>query len=93
MITLNATSLSTIYYPNSSLVESGVRQTRGIQRTLANHFEGLDFAGDLVLLSARHLQEKTTMLNKYAGQTGPQINKTKTQVMHINSANERHPSP
>lgn len=60
---------------------------RGIQWTLFKHLEDLDFADDLALLSSKntHLQDKSDRMNSYAKQTGLNINKKKSQVMHINT--------
>ena len=60
---------------------------RGIQWTLFSHLEDLDFADDLAVLSSNltHLQEKTDRLNKFAEQTGLNINTAKTQVMCLNT--------
>ena len=67
-------------------------QKRGIQWTLFDHLEDLDFADDLALLSRQisHLQEKTAKLSSYAAKTGLQINLNKTKTMHINrKSNEK----
>ena len=67
-------------------------QKRGIQWTLFEHLEDLDFADDLALLSRQitHLQEKTAKLSLYAAHTGLQISLNKTKSMHINrKSNEK----
>ena len=63
---------------------------RGIQWTMFNHLEDLDFADDLAELSSNkiHLQEKTNKLQEYAKQTGLNINIKKTKIMTINATPE-----
>ena len=63
---------------------------RGIQWTMFSHLEDLDFADDLAEISGNkiHLQEKTDRLNKYARQTGLNINTKKTKIMTINAIPE-----
>ena len=60
---------------------------RGIQWTLFNQLEDLDYADDLAVLSTNHthLQEKTHRTDRFAKQLGLNINNSKTQVMCINS--------
>ena len=60
---------------------------RGIQWTLFGQLEDLDFADDIAEISStrQHLQEKTTILNRYAEETGLKINITKTKVMTVNT--------
>ena len=63
---------------------------RGIEWTMFSHLEDLDFADDLAEISGNniHLQEKTDRLNKYARQTGLNINTKKTKIMTINAIPE-----
>ena len=63
------------------------REHRGIQWTLFGQIEDLDFADDIAEISSnrQHLQEKTTILNRYAEETGLKINITKTKVMTVNT--------
>ena len=62
-------------------------KSRGIQWTLFNILEDLDFADDIALLSSKqvHMQEKTTRLCHYASQLGLQINTKKTEELRINT--------
>ena len=59
----------------------------GIQWTLLEQLEDLDFADDLAVLSHSQdqMQKKTTILEEIAAKTGLCINKEKTKVMKINS--------
>ena len=58
----------------------------GIQWTMFEQLEDLDFADDLAEISTtqKQLQEKTNKLNTFARKTGLKINVTKTKVMSIN---------
>ena len=49
--------------------------------------EDLDFADEIAVISStrQHLQEKTTILNRYTEETGLKINITKTKVMTVNT--------
>ena len=60
---------------------------RGIQWTLTERLEDIDFVDDLALMAqrARDMEESLRRLVKYAGQVGLQINVSKTKVMHINT--------
>jgi len=62
----------------------------GIQWTMWDHLEDLDFADDIALLSHRfqQIREKTTRLEIIAAGTGLRINGTKTKVMKIKNENE-----
>ena len=55
----------------------------GIKWVDDKSLEDLDFADDIVLLSASHedLQEKTEKLQFYSEQLGLQINTSKTKIM------------
>ena len=62
----------------------------GIQWTMWDHLEDLDFANDIALqLSHRfqQIQEKTTRLETIAAGTGLRINGTKTKMMRIKNEN------
>ena len=61
----------------------------GIRWRFMNKLEDFNFADDIALLSSnlKHMQTKTTQLNKYASRTGLKINKKKTEVLRINSIN------
>ncbi|XP_071153376.1 uncharacterized protein [Mytilus edulis] len=61
----------------------------GIQWTMFNQLEDLDFADDIAIVSttSEHLQEKTNILTNYAKQTGLNVNARKTKVMSINTRN------
>ena len=60
----------------------------GIQWTLWNQLEDLDFADDLALLSHSHqqMQDKTSRLESASSQVGLNIHPRKTQVMKMNAA-------
>jgi len=62
----------------------------GIQWTMWDHLNNLDFAYDITLLSHRfqQIQEKTTRLEITAAGMGLRINGTKTKVMRIKNENE-----
>jgi len=59
----------------------------GIQWTLWNHLEDLDFADDLALLSHSHaqMQRKTDLLAEISGQTGLKIHGGKTKILRLNN--------
>ena len=61
----------------------------GIQWTLTEQLDDLDFADDIALLSHSHkqIQEKSNLLHSNAKSTGLRINIKKTQVMRINASN------
>ena len=61
---------------------------RGIQWSLVNRLEDLDFADDLCLLSATHgnIQMKLEDLTNKAEKTGPIINVKKTKALRINTS-------
>jgi hypothetical protein len=65
-------------------------QPRGIQWTLTNKLEDLDFADDIVLLSHSHghMQAKTERLHDIAKTTGLEINVPKTKSLHVNATQE-----
>ena len=62
---------------------------RGIQGTMTEQLEDLDFADDLALLAHTHqqMQEKSEKLVETAALLGLKINTAKTKVMRINSKN------
>ena len=62
----------------------------GIQWTMWDHLEDLDFVDDIALLSHRfqQIQQKTTRLETIAAGTGPRINGTKTKMTRIKNENE-----
>ena len=61
----------------------------GIQWTLLEQLEDLDFVDDLALLSHTHkqMQEKTSQLEVEASKIGLRVNAGKTKLMRINSTN------
>ena len=61
----------------------------GIQWTLTEQLDDLDFADDIALLSHSHkqMQEKTNLLYTHAKSTGLRVNIKKTNVMRINTTN------
>jgi len=63
----------------------------GIQWTLTQHLEDLDFADDICLLShtQQHAQSKLNRLSEEAKKTGLIINKKKTEVMRTNNKQEQ----
>lgn len=60
---------------------------RGIQWTLTERLEDIDFADDLALMAqrARDMEESFRRLVKYAGQVGLQVNMIKTKLIRINT--------
>lgn len=60
---------------------------RGIQWTLTERLEDIDFADDLALMAqrARDMEESFSRLVRYAGQVGLQVNMIKTKLMRINT--------
>ena len=60
---------------------------RGVQWTLTERIEDLDFADDIVLLAQRHqdMQEKTNDISDTAKQIGLEINASKTKHMRMNA--------
>ena len=63
-------------------------ERNGIQWTLFDQLDDLDFADDLALLSHNHeqMQGKTTALQTTASKIGLKINTEKTKVMRINTS-------
>lgn len=61
----------------------------GIQWSLLEQLDDLDFADDLALLSHKHsqMQDKTSTLESIASSIGLRINREKTKVMRINTNN------
>ena len=59
----------------------------GIQWSLLEQLDDLDFADDLALLSHKHsqMQDKTSTLESIASSIGLRINREKTKVMRINT--------
>ena len=66
--------------------ETTERKKTGIQWTLSERLEDLDFAGDLVLLSQSiaHMREKVGRLEEVSSQVGLKINVQKTKEMRNN---------
>ena len=62
---------------------------RGIRWGTFTILEDLDFADDIAMLSHthQHIQEKSSRIEKYAGQIGLKINHKKTEVMSLNTNN------
>ena len=54
---------------------------------MLGQLEDLDFADEIAVISStrQHLQEKTTILNRYTEETCLKINITKTKVMTFNT--------
>ena len=67
--------------------KSTAGHNRGIQWTMFDHLEDLDFADDIALLSTSraNMQAKMKSLNTYGQRTGLNINQKKTQAMHVNT--------
>ena len=65
------------------------QQNTGIQWTLAEKLEDLDYADDIVTTSSswNHAQQKVTRLSENGLKTGLKINKEKTKTIRINSRN------
>jgi flagellum-specific peptidoglycan hydrolase FlgJ len=68
------------------------RKRTGIQWTLWEHLEDLDFADDVALLahSHNHMQEKLYTLHRNSTSIGLNINIAKTKVLKCNISNESH---
>ena len=62
----------------------------GIQWSLMNQLDDLDFADDIALLShsSEQMQTKTNRLNSFSQSTGLKINIKKTKLLKINTGNE-----
>lgn len=60
---------------------------RGIQWTLTERLEDIDFADDLALMAQRasDMEESLPRLVRYAGQVGLKVNVIKTKLMRINT--------
>jgi hypothetical protein len=73
------------------VMRNSTRQPRGIQWTMMNRLEDLDFADDICLLShsLTHMQSKTDVLQGTAAATGLHINAQKTKFMGINAQHQR----
>lgn len=69
--------------------ETTSNRRTGIQWSLTEQLEDLDFADDLALLAHTHqqMQEKSGKLEETAALLGLKINSSKTKVMRINSKN------
>ena len=65
------------------------QQNTGIQWTLTEKLEDLDYADDIVTTSSswNHAQQKVTRLSENGLRTGLKINKEKTKTIRINSRN------
>lgn len=72
------------------VLKTTMEQPRGIQWTLMQKLEDLDFADDVSLLShtVGHMQAKTERLCSIARTAGLEINVTKTKTMRINTSQE-----
>ena len=72
-----------------TMKETTKNRRNGIQWTLLDQLDDLDFADDLALLSQKlqHMQEKTSILEETAAKIGLKINKEKTKIMRINTTN------
>ena len=68
------------------VMKSATSPPRGIQWTLTQRLDDLDFADDICVLShtKREMQEKTWRLQEFAKRTGLEINIEKTKAMKIN---------
>ena len=64
----------------------------GIQWTLVDQLEDLDFADDLALLSHTHsqMQAKTSKLEAISSKVGIQINSKKTKIMRVYNKSTEH---
>ena len=64
----------------------------GIQWTLVDQLEDLDFADDLALLSHTHsqMQAKTLKLEAISSKVGLKVNTDKTKIMGLNSKSNEH---
>ena len=62
----------------------------GIQWSLMQCLEDLDFADDLCLMSQKlqHMQSKTDRLTEEAAKTGLKVNAGKTETMRMNNKQE-----
>ena len=58
-------------------------RSNGIQWTMFNQLDDLDFADDIAVLSHSHqqMQEKLTQVERRAAETGLHINTKKTKVL------------
>ena len=67
--------------------ETTTGKREGIQWTLLEQLDDLDFADDIALLShsRQHMQNKTTSLDENASRTGLRINIKKTKVLRANT--------
>ena len=68
------------------------KKRNGIQWTLWEQLNDLDFADDIALLShnQQQMQEKTKDVATFSAQLGLNINKSKTKIMKINPSNHEH---
>ena len=64
----------------------------GIQRTLLEQFDDLDFADDIALLShnQQQMQDKLTQVERRAAETGLIISTKKTKVLKANTNNQAY---
>ena len=72
------------------LKNSMSERQNGIQWTLRNQLDELDFADDLVLLSHTHkqMQDKTSAVAEYSRQVGLNIHRGKTKTMRVHTNNQ-----
>ena len=72
--------------------ESTEGRRNGIQWTLWNQLDDLDFADDIALLAMAHkytqMQDKTNQMEDSAAKLGLPVNKRKTKSMRINTTND-----
>ena len=63
----------------------------GIQWTLWQQLDDLNFADDIALISHTNsqMQEKTDIMTQTAQNTGRKVNKRKTKVMNVNSSSDQ----
>ena len=69
-------------------MKTSTKQTRnGIQWTLWTQLEDLDFSDDIALLSHTHkqMQDKINIITEVSSQTGLNVNRNKTKVLHNNT--------
>ena len=75
-----------------AMKETTTGSRNGIQWTLVDQLEDLDFADDLALLAHTHsqMQAKTSKLEAISSKLGLNINTDKTKIMRINGKSNEH---
>ena len=70
-------------------MKNTTNKPKGIQWSLTEKLEDLDFTDDIGLLSHsyEHMQEKITNLQEIAQSTGLEINIDKTKALRVNATN------